>query len=285
MESILGIVNSKNKFKRFLFVVLGVFIAAVSFNLFIYPNDIVFGGLTGVSVIITNFIDINPSFVIFILSFVLLLVGALFLGREPVIKALVVAILFPLFVQLTSNVGDLIKVDMTDQLLLALFGGIMYGFGVGLVFKNGYTMGGTDILNQILHKYLKVSVGNAMLIVDGSIVLIGAFIFGWTKCLYAIIILYIISVSVDKSMLGISDKKAFYIVTSEVDKISAFVIDELGHGVTVFDARGAYSNEKTKVLFTLIPTKEYYKFKEGIRTIDKTAFFTVLDAYEVLGGE
>ena len=79
MESVLGIVNSKNKFKRFLFVVLGVFIAAVSFNLFIYPNDIVFGGLTGVSVIITNFIDINPSFVIFILSFVLLLIGALFL--------------------------------------------------------------------------------------------------------------------------------------------------------------------------------------------------------------
>ena len=207
------------------------------------------------------------------------------MGKEPVIKALVVAIVFPLFVQLTANVGDLIKVDTGDQLLLALFGGVMYGFGVGLVFKNGYTMGGTDILNQILHKYLKISMGNAMLIVDGSIVLIGAFIFGWTKCLYAIIILYIISVSVDKSMLGISDKKAFYIVTSEVDRISSFVIDELGHGVTVFDARGAYSNEKTKVLFTLIPTKEYYKFKEGIKTIDKEAFFTVLDAYEVLGGE
>jgi len=285
MENILSIVNNKNRIKRFLFVILGVFIAAVSFNLFIYPNDIVFGGLTGVSVIITNFINLTPSFIIFVLSFVLLLVGTIFLGKEPVIKALVVAIVFPLFVQLTANVGDLIKVDTGDQLLLALFGGVMYGFGVGLVFKNGYTMGGTDILNQILHKYLKISMGNAMLIVDGSIVLIGAFIFGWTKCLYAIIILYIISVSVDKSMLGISDKKAFYIVTSEVDRISSFVIDELGHGVTVFDARGAYSNEKTKVLFTLIPTKEYYKFKEGIKTIDKEAFFTVLDAYEVLGGE
>lgn len=285
MENILSIVNNKNKIKRFLFVILGVFIAAVSFNLFIYPNDIVFGGLTGVSVIITNFINLTPSFIIFVLSFVLLLVGTIFLGKEPVIKALVVAIVFPLFVQLTANVGDLIKVDTGDQLLLALFGGVMYGFGVGLVFKNGYTMGGTDILNQILHKYLKISMGNAMLIVDGSIVLIGAFIFGWTKCLYAIIILYIISISVDKSMLGISDKKAFYIVTSEVDRISSFVIDELGHGVTIFDARGAYSNEKTKVLFTLIPTKEYYKFKEGIKTIDKEAFFTVLDAYEVLGGE
>ena len=285
MENILSIVNNKNRIKRFLFVILGVFIAAVSFNLFIYPNDIVFGGLTGVSVIITNFVNLSPSFIIFVLSFVLLLVGAIFLGKEPVIKAFVVAVVFPLFVQLTANVGDLIKVDTGDQLLLALFGGVMYGFGVGLVFKNGYTMGGTDILNQILHKYLKISMGNAMLIVDGSIVLIGAFIFGWTKCLYAIIILYIISISVDKSMLGISDKKAFYIVTSEVDRISSFVIDELGHGVTVFDARGAYSNEKTKVLFTLIPTKEYYKFKEGIKTIDKEAFFTVLDAYEVLGGE
>ena len=285
MESILNIVNNKNKIKRFLFAVLGVFIAAVSFNLFIFPNDIVFGGLTGVSVIITNFIDLDPSLIIFVLSFILLLIGAIFLGREPVIKAFVVAIVFPIFVKLTENVSNLIKIDTGDQLLLALFGGVMYGFGVGLVFKNGYTMGGTDILNQILHKYLKISMGNAMLIVDGSIVLVGAFIFGWTKCLYAIIILYIISISVDKSMLGISDKKAFYIVTSEVDRISSFVIDELGHGVTVFDARGAYSNVKTKVLFTLIPTKEYYRFKEGIKTIDKEAFFTVLDAYEVLGGE
>ena len=285
MESILNIVNNKNKIKRFLFVVLGVFIAAVSFNLFIFPNDIVFGGLTGVSVIITNFIDLDPSLIIFVLSFILLLIGAIFLGRDPVIKAFVVAIVFPIFVKLTENVSNLIKIDTGDQLLLALFGGVMYGFGVGLVFKNGYTMGGTDILNQILHKYLKISMGNAMLIVDGSIVIVGALIFGWTKCLYAIIILYIISISVDKSMLGISDKKAFYIVTSEVDRISSFVIDELGHGVTVFDARGAYSNVKTKVLFTLIPTKEYYRFKEGIKTIDKEAFFTVLDAYEVLGGE
>ncbi len=285
MENVLSIVNNKNKIKRFLFVVVGAFIAAVSFNLFIYPNDIVFGGLTGVSVIITHFIPVSASFVIFILSFVLLLVGAVFLGREPVIKAFIIAIIFPIFVQITSGIGNLIKVDTSDQLLLALFGGVMYGFGVGLVFKNGYTMGGTDILNQILHKYLKISMGNAMLIVDGSIVLVGAFIFGWTKCLYAIIILYIISISVDKSMLGISDKKAFYIVTSEVDRISSFVIDELGHGVTVFDAKGAYSNEKTKVIFTLIPTKEYYRFKEGIKAIDKEAFFTVLDAYEVLGGE
>lgn len=285
MENVLSIVNNKNKIKRFLFVVVGAFIAAVSFNLFIYPNDIVFGGLTGVSVIITHFIPVSVSFVIFVLSFVLLLVGAVFLGREPVIKAFIIAIIFPIFVQITSGIGNLIKVDTSDQLLLALFGGVMYGFGVGLVFKNGYTMGGTDILNQILHKYLKISMGNAMLIVDGSIVLVGAFIFGWTKCLYAIIILYIISISVDKSMLGISDKKAFYIVTSEVDRISSFVIDELGHGVTVFDAKGAYSNEKTKVIFTLIPTKEYYRFKEGIKAIDKEAFFTVLDAYEVLGGE
>ena len=102
MESILNIVNNKNKIKRFLFVILGVFIAAVSFNLFIFPNDIVFGGLTGVSVIITNFIDLDPSLIIFVLSFILLLIGAIFLGREPVIKAFVVAIVFPIFVSVSS---------------------------------------------------------------------------------------------------------------------------------------------------------------------------------------
>lgn len=167
---------------------------------------------------------------------------------------------------------------------LLFFGGVLYGLGAGLVFKAGYTTGGTDILNQIVSKYAKMSMGNAMLVVDGLIVLFGAFIFGWTKFMYAILILYIISFLTDKVLLGISDSKAFYIITTKQKEISKFVIQEMGHSVTVFDAKGGFSKEKNPVLFTVIPTKEYYKFKEGIHLIDPNAFFTVIDAYEVRGG-
>ena len=275
----------KYNLKRYLQLLLGILLCSVSFNLFILPNDIVFGGVTGLSIIVTKFISIDPSLFILGASIVLLIISYIFLGKEKSRASVLGSILLPLFIRLTANIGNVIQVNMSDQLLVALFGGVLYGFGAGLVFKAGFTTGGTDILNQIVVKYFKTSLGTAMLIVDGSIVLIGAFIFGVTKFMYAILILYIISYLTDKVLLGISDSKAFYIITSKEEEICNFVINELNHSITVFDAKGGYSKEKNPVLFTVIPTKEYVKFKEGIYAIDKNAFFTVIDAYEVMGGE
>lgn len=284
-ESILKSIYKKHKFRRYFGLIIGLFLCAVSFNLFILPNNIVFGGVSGISIIVNNFIDFDPSLFILISSVILLIVSYIFLGWEKTKASLLGSILLPLFIKLTSNIGTFLALDTSDQLVLALFGGVLYGFGAGLVFKSGFTTGGTDILNQIMNKYGKVSMGNSMLIIDGSIVLFGAFVFGVTKFMYAILVLYIISYLTDKVLLGISDRKAFYIITSKKDEISHFVINELGHSVTIFDAKGGYSKEKNPVLFTVIPTKEYFKFKEGIETIDNKAFFTVIDAYEVMGGE
>ena len=103
--------------------------------------------------------------------------------------------------------------------------------------------------------------------------------------MYAIVILYLITFLVDKVILGISDKKAFYIITKKRKEVCDYVIKELGHTITVFSATGGFSKKKVAVLFTVIPTKEYYKLKEGISYIDNEAFFTVVDAYEVRGGE
>lgn len=283
-ENIIEQVYHKHKLKRLVQMVLGILLVAVSFNVFILPNNIVFGGVSGLSIIVTNFIDISPSLFVLFSSIVCLLFSFLLLPFEKTVKSILGTFLLPLFIQLTASVPSMLSLDTSDQLLLAIFGGVLYGLGAGLVFKAGYTTGGTDILNQIVSKYAKMSMGNAMLVVDGLIVLFGAFIFGWTKFMYAILILYIISFLTDKVLLGISDSKAFYIITTKQKEIGKFVINEMGHSVTVFDAKGGFSKEKNPVLFTVIPTKEYYKFKEGIRLIDPNAFFTVIDAYEVRGG-
>ena len=163
--------------------------------------------------------------------------------------------------------------------------GVLYGIGMGLIMKSGFTLGGTDIITQIISKYCKVTMGHAMLFVEGSIVVMGAFVFGITNFMYAVIILYLITFLVDKVMLGISDKKAFYIITLRKKKVCDFIIDELGHTVTVFSATGGFSRKKVSVLFTVVPTREYYKLRDGIKSIDSDAFFTVVDAYEVMGGE
>lgn len=282
-KKIIKEIYSKKRLIRFGYLLAGLFCTSIAFNLLILPNNLVFGGVSGLSIIFVKYID--PSLFIFIMSMILLGVSFIFLGKEKTMGSVLGSILFPVFIKLTTDIGSYISVDKTDMLLLALFGGALYGFGAGLVFKGGFTTGGTDILNQILSKYAKISLGNSMLIVDGLIVLAGGFVFGWTKFMYAIILLYIISILTDKVLLGISSSKAFYIITSKEDEISDFVINELDHSITVFDAEGGFTNKKNKVLYAVIPTKEYYKFKAGINAIDKNAFFTVIDAYEVLGGE
>ena len=283
-EDIIKEIYAKYRVKRYTQLILGVLLIAVSFNMFLLPNNIVFGGVSGISVITQYLFNIDPSIFIMIASVLLLIISYFVLGKEKTARSILGSILFPLFVNLTSGFSQFI--DIGDELLLAtVFGGVIYGFGLGLVFKAGFTTGGTDIANQILSKYLNISMGNAMLICDGLIVVSGAFVFGITKAMYAIIVIYLISLLADKVLLGISDSKAFYIITEEEEKIKDYVLNQLGHGVTIFDAKGGYSKEKQKMLLCVVPTKEYYKLKTGIHEIDKQAFFVVTDAYEVFGGE
>ena len=192
---------------------------------------------------------------------------------------------FPICVKLTSNIGAYINIESSELLLAAVFGGVLYGFGAGMVFKAGYTGGGTDVISQLLNKYLKLSMGKSLLFTDGTIVLLSSFVFGTNKLLYSIIALYIISLISDRVILGISDSKAFYIVTDEEQAIKEYILKYLNHGVTVFNAKGGFAKEKQTVLMCVLPTKDYYRLKEGISEIDPDAFFVVTDAYEVFGGE
>lgn len=285
MESIIKKIYEKNRIIRYIELIIGITIMAISFNLFISPNNIVFGGLTGLSVIATKFINIDAPLFIFICSVICIILSIIFLDKETTLHAIFGSVLLPILIKITENISVILKIDTSDKLLLAIFGGVLYGFGLGLVFKAGYTAGGTDIINKIMSKYFKITMGTSMLMVDGLIVLSGAFIFGWTKFMYAIVVLYIVSIMADRVLIGVSNAKAFYIITENPSKIAEYVINELNHSVTEIKAKGLYTESKTTVLFTVIPTKEYYKFKEGIKEIDKNAFITVIDAYEVLGGE
>ena len=284
-ENIVQNIYKKFRVKRYMGLIIGLLLISIGFNLFLLPNNIVFGGVSGLSIITKKLLKWNPSTFIFISSLFLLLISYLVLGKEKTRASVLGSILFPIFVNLTSDISTFIKIDNSELLISAVFGGIIYGLGAGLVFKAGFTTGGTDIINQIISKYHKVSMGNAMLMSDGLIVLSGVFVFGINKLMYAIITVYIIGLITDRVLLGISDSKAFYIIAEKDEQIKDYVLNYLNHGVTIFDARGGFTKEKEKVLFCVVPTKEYFKLKEGIHEIDKNAFFVVTDAYEVFGGE
>ncbi|MCI5967845.1 MAG: YitT family protein [Tenericutes bacterium] len=284
-SNILTKIEKKYKVRRYIELVIGILLVALAYNIFLLPNDIVFGGVSGLAIIVKKIITLNPSTFIMISSVILLFISYIFLGKDQTKGSIVGSILFPILVNLTANINQYINIDTSNILLSVIFGGILYGFGAGLVFKAGFTTGGTDVINQIISKYFHVSMGNAMLMSDGLIVLAGGFFFGITKLMYAIIVVYIIGIMTDKVLLGISNSKAFYIITNEDEKIRDYLINELHHGVTIFSVKGGYTHKKDEVILCVVPTNEYYRVKEGIREIDEQAFFVICDAYEVFGGE
>ena len=283
-KNVLKDVYSNSKDIRFFQFIFGVLITAMSFNLFILPCNIVYG-VSGIGVILNKTIGISPSVVIFVGEMLLLLVSFMVLGVKKTKNSIIGSIIYPIFVYLTAWMPDYIEISMQEPLVVALFGAVISGFGYGLIFKSGYTTGGTDILNQIVSKYAKVSIGNAMLFTDGLIIGAGIFTFGVTKAMYSVINLYIISLMTDKVMLGISSTKAFYIITEKEEEVENYILNELEHGVTVLQAKGAFTGHKQSVLMCVIPTKEYFLVKEGIHEIDHNAFFVVSDAYEVHGNK
>lgn len=278
-------INKQSMLKRYLSLIFGCFIVAVSYNLFLAPNNLVAGGIGGIAIILNNLFPINNFIVILICNLVLLGISYFLLEKEKTKATLLGSLLFPLFVKLTEHITVWIHIQSTELLLPAVFGAVMYGFGLGTILKAGFTTGGTDIINQILSKYLKISMGKSMLICDGSIIIASAFVFGPTMLMYSLIILYIISFMSDRVILGISDSKAFYIITKEEEAMKEYIIKYLNHGVTVFNAKGGFAKARETVLMCVLPTKDYYRLKEGIKAIDKNAFVVITDSYEVFGGE
>lgn len=276
--------KKKNDVTRFITFVFGCFIIASAYNIFLTSTNIVPGGVGGIAIILNKLFEVDNAIIILIADIILLLLSYFILGKEKTKNSILGSLLFPLAVYLTENINIWFEIDTSQMLLSAVFGGVCYGFGAGLVFKSGYTTGGTDILNQIISKYFKITIGKSMLMSDGLIVCTSAFIFGPINMMYSIIVLYIISLLSDKVILGISDNKAFYIITDEEEKVKDYIIKNLSHGVTIIKAKGGYVGEKENVLMCVLPTKDYYKLTEGIKEIDKDAFFLVTDAYEVFGG-
>lgn len=282
-EDIVNQIYNKDKFQRCLTFLIGIFIVSITFNIFMIPNDIVYG-VGGIGVIFKKLFNITPSIVILISSILLLILSFVTLGFDKTKNSIIGSLLFPIFVELTEFIIPYVNLGNTEPLLLTIFGAAISGFGYGLIFKSGYTTGGTDILNQIVAKYFKKSIGTSMFFTDGLIIGISLFFFGMQKFMYSVVNIVIISIMTDKVILGVSQSKTFFIITDSETAVKKFIMEYLNRGVTVIEARGGYTGNYQKMIMCTIPTKEYFVFKEGIESIDPNAFFMVTDAYEVSGG-
>ncbi len=196
-----------------------------------------------------------------------------------------ITIIYPIFVEFTSGINKYISLNTDDMFLIAIFGGVLSGITSGIIYKNGLSSGGFNVISKILYDYKKMSITLTGLLINGIIVIVGGFITNFNMVLYAIVYLYISKLVADRTMLGVSKQKAFYIITDHVDEISNKVINELNHSVTIFDTYGGKTKEKKQTIMTVLPTKNYYSFKEMIEKIDPEVFMVVVDSYEVKGGK
>lgn len=279
----LEIITDKEYIKKYAIMACTLFIGAVVFNLFIKQVNLVSGGANGIAVIFQNFFGVDSSVVLFILMFFFLICSYFFLTEEDTIAALFVAIVYPLFVNVTKNVAGIFLLDYSDVLLVTIFAGLLNGVTSGIAFKTGLNTGGISILTKIVSKYKKIPVGTANLFVNFIIVLCGAFAFGANMILYAFVYLYIDKLVINKVVLGASQNKMLQIISDDYERIVNFIHNELEHDVTVYNVIGKFSNEKRKMVMALIPTSDYYLLKESIQVIDPKAFIFVSDSYELRG--
>lgn len=284
MNNIIETIKGKNKISRAILMIISMILNAILYNLFLLPLNLVTGGTPGIATITHYVYGINPSIMIFILSLACVIISFLYLGKERTMGTLLALFTYPILVQLTSPLNKVVS-DNPDILLLVIFAGVISGVANGLMYKTGYSNGGLPIISQILFEKKQISISKSSLFINVLIVLIGSFFFGTTTALYAIIFLYINNIVLDKVLLGISYNKAFYIITSKEQEIKDYILDTLGHDVTVFDVKGGFMEQKRKVLMTVVPSREYYRVTEGIKEIDPKVFFTATDSYQVEGGK
>ncbi|RFU67024.1 YitT family protein [Bacillus sp. V59.32b] len=267
------------KISEYLLVLIGSAFVALSFNVFLLPNRIASGGVSGISTILDATFGFEPAYVQWALNIPLFIAGLIFLGMQFGAKTLAGTLFLPFVVFLTKDWDPWTN----DALLGSIFGGIGVGLGLGIVFRGKASTGGTDLAAQIIHKYTNFSLGTCVAIIDGLIVLSAAVVFDIERGLYALIALYVTSKTIDLVQIGLGRSKMAMIITNNEPEVRHAIINEIDRGVTRLSGYGGYTDDARPILMCVIDQTEFTKLKQLVKTVDPKAFVIVMDASEVLG--
>ncbi|MFJ5759637.1 YitT family protein [Neobacillus sp. NPDC093182] len=260
-------------------VLIGSAIIALAFNVFLLPNQIASGGVSGISTILLSVFGWEPAYVQWAFNIPLFIAGVILLGKQFGVKTLVGTIFLPFVVFLTKNVDPWTN----DALLGALFGGIVVGLGLGIVFRGNGSTGGTDLAAQIITKYTGLTLGTSVVLIDGLIVLSAALVFDIERGLYALIALYVTSKTIDLVQVGFGRSKTAMIITNKQEEVREGILNKIDRGVTKLSAYGGFTDNERPVLMCVVDQREFTKLKQLVKSLDPSAFVVVMDASEVLG--
>lgn len=283
-----------NWFKEYSYITIGAFILAMGFVFFISPHKIVPGGVYGIAIVVHYLTKGMFSFwpdgfpiglFGLILNIPLTIAGIKILGPKFGVKTIVGFMLSSAFIDLITYLrvdGDAPLVP--DVLLSCVFGGVLIGFSLGLIFKSRATSGGSDIIAMIIAKYTGIQLGQLMIYVDSAIVLLGLAAFrDWQIPLYSWLVIYITGKAIDITLEGSNYNKALFIISDKHEEIREKILVDLERGGTYLKGNGLYTNEEKHIIYTVVSRREIAILERFISQIDPKAFITIMDTREILG--
>jgi len=270
-----------NKKKSVLLTLMGTMLTGFAIGSFLTPNKIVGGGASGISTIIYHTLGIQPGLSFFVINILFLVVGLKVLGKEFVFKTLLGISLLSVF----TEIFNLFPI-YTDNLILAvLFGGALYGIGIGTAFAAGASTGGTDIIGRIIQtKFSTVPIGKMLLFVDGIIILVSLIVFRNVELvLFGVLTLLISSYTIDLVINKLNVSKIAFVITDKGEEISKYLISTSPRGVTLIDVHGVYSDSDKKMLFCALKESETEAFQKKILSIDPMSFTVFAESQRIKG--
>ena len=260
-------------------ILIGALIGGAAYPMFLTPNRIAPGGITGIAMILNHLLSWPVGTVSLILNIPLFLIGYRTMGRIFAFRSLLATILFSLFIDILP-----LHPLTLDPLLGTLYGGVMLGIGLGLIMRGGATTGGSDMIARMVHKRLQyISVGSFLFAIDFAVVLAAGFLIGTTEALYALISIFLTAKVMDVIVIGFSSNKACFVISSNWQAISDRILQEMNRGVTQLTARGAYTGTDRPTLMCVISRSEIMAFKRILREEDENAFVIIVEAHEAIG--
>ncbi len=266
-------------------LVIGVFIYALGVHIFTSPNDIAPGGVTGIATLLNALFDWHIGTTTLCINIPLLILSIFFLGKEFTIRTLSAVGLFTVMMDYVVVHFPIYEGGENTKILAALFGGILIGVGLGLVFMSDFTTGGTDIIIRIIQlKFPYFSTGKLLMLLDFAVVAMSIFVYSDIDvALYAIIAIFISSKVIDALIYGTDIGRLLFIVSDKSREISNLLLQKIDRGVTLLDAKGAYTGAEKEVILIAVKRNQFYKVKKLVYSVDPTAFMIVTDAGEIVG--
>ena len=260
-------------------MMIGAFLFALAINLFVIPNDLGEGGVTGVTIILYYVMGWSPSIVSLVINTGLLIIGYRFLNRQTTIYTIIAVIFNSIFLHLTESWS----IQSDEIVINAIFGGVFVGVGIGLIIRVGGTTAGTTILARIANKFLGWNISYALLFFDLIVAFSSYFIIGAEALMLTIMMLYIGTKVMEFVIEGVNPQKAVTIISKNPNAIADQVSYKINRGVTVLSGHGYYTKEQKEILYIIISSQEVIKLKNIVKAVDKDAFIAIHDVRDVFG--